>query len=200
MLREQAQLFSDVFAPELFVLLCAVLAVGYEWRRDGTATVQTLGARYAVLVVAWGVAFVVYQSSPVWFADPPTWAPDFLGSVGLGVGLLVIAGAWRVGEWGTLVPDYVGALLALTAVHLVVTPFWDVSSHVAYTAVPAGALAVVDRRFAPLLVVPVGMVFARPLAGAHTWLQSVGGLVLGAAFVVWFHERSEWTVTGQRSR
>jgi len=75
-------------------------------------------------------------------------------------------------------PELSLLLIAATVPHLLITPFWDVSSHVLYAAVPAGYLAVVDRRFVPVLVVPVGMVFARPLAGAHTWPESIGGFVL----------------------
>jgi len=39
--------------------------------------------------------------------------------------------------------------------------------------VPAGYLLVVDRRFAPLALVAIGMMFARPFAGAHTWPHTV---------------------------
>jgi hypothetical protein len=33
------------------------------------------------------------------------------------------------------------------------------------------------------------MIAARPLAGAHTWLQSIGGFALGAAFVAALRHR-----------
>jgi hypothetical protein len=50
--------------------------------------------------------------------------------------------------------------------------------------VSAGYLLLVNLRFAPLAFVAVGMVFARPLAGAHTWLQSIVGLLLSVAFLL----------------
>jgi len=118
------------------------------------------------------------------FESTPAWAADFTGSLGLGVGILAIWLVWHLLDWGRLVPEFSLLLVALTVPHLVITPFWDVSSHVAYATVPAGHLATVERRFAPFFAVPLGMVFARPLAGAHTWLQSVGGFVLGGAFLV----------------
>jgi hypothetical protein len=130
----------------------------------------------------------------------PTWGPDAVGSAGLAVGVLVIWLGWRLGDWGPLVPEFCLLLVAVTVPHLVVTPLWDVSTHVLYAAVPAGYATLVDRRFAPLAVVALGMVFARPLAGAHTWPQAVGGLVLAAAFLAAAAVRREPTATARGER
>lgn len=184
MLADAAQAYSAVFAPELFVLACALLVVGYEWRRAEGAPGFGLGARAAVLGLGWVVAFALYRGVPRAVGTLPEWGPDATGSVGLGVGMLVIWLVWRLRGWGRLVPEFALLLVGVTVPHLLLTPFWDVSSHVLYAAVPAGYLSMVDRRFAPLVLVALGMVLARPLAGAHTWLQSVGGLVLSLAFLV----------------
>lgn len=183
MLTETAQLYSDVFTPELFVLLCGVLLIGYEWRGLADRSPAGLGARLGVLALGWAVALVIYEGVPLLFESTPTWASDATGSAGLGVGILLIWLGWRRFEWGSHVPVFSALLVGVTVPHLLITPFWDISTHVLYTVVPAGYLGLVDTRFAPLTLVALGMVFARPLAGAHTWPQSVAGLLLGVAFV-----------------
>jgi membrane-associated phospholipid phosphatase len=188
-----AQAYSDAFAPELFVLFCTLLALGYERRITRTAAESSrpssrwgLLARLAVVAGAWALAFAIYQSVPFVFEQTPQWGDDLFGGLGLAAGFACIGLVWRYRHWGRLLPEFAALLIAVTTVHSVVTPFWDVSSHVLYAATPAGYLGVVDRRFAPLVVVPLGMVVSRPLVGAHTWFQSVAGLVLGALFVAAF--------------
>ncbi len=183
MLTEVAQLYSDVFTPELFVLLCGVLLIGYEWYGLAGRSPVGLGARLGVLALGWGVALAIYEGVPLLFERTPTWASDATGSAGLGVGILLIWLGWRRFEWGSHVPVFSALLVGVTVPHLLITPFWDISTHVLYAVVPAGYLALVDTRFAPLALVALGMVGARPLAGAHTWPQSVAGLLLGIAFV-----------------
>lgn len=186
MLSSVAETYSEVFAPELFVLLCALVTISYEWRHLPARSIPQLGKRVAVLGLGWGIAFAIYQGLPRLFETLPEWGMDATGSIGLGIGLLVIWIGWRVAAWGEIVPTFTFLLVAVTIPHLLITPFWDISSHVLYAIVPAGYLALVDRRFLPLVVIAVGMVIARPLAGAHTWLQSVGGLTLGAIFLGMF--------------
>ncbi|USZ67360.1 hypothetical protein NGM10_11525 [Halorussus salilacus] len=204
MLTELARAYSAVFAPELFVLVCTLALAAYELRAGSAATrptrresettrresgsriaslVARVGPRLLTVVVGWAVAFAIYQSTDLLFDPVPAWGSDLTGSLGVGIGMLLIGVAWWARGWGTHVPRFAAVLFAVTVVHAAVTPFWDASSHVAYTAAPAGYLAVADRRFAPVLAVPVGMVAARPLAGAHTWLESVGGFALAAVFV-----------------
>lgn len=179
-----AQLFSDAFSPEYFVLACTLVLLGTELRPDHRTRRRTLLARLGVVGVAWGCAFAIYRSTPLFFEQVPTWGTDLIGGLGLAFGFLLIRSAWRARGWGPLVPEFSVLLLSITLVHSVVTPFWDISSHVLYTTVSAGYLSVVERRFGPLLIVPVGMVASRPLVGAHTWLQSVTGFVVAALFVL----------------
>lgn len=183
MLTEAARVYSDVFAPELFVLGCGLLCIGYEWHQRPGRTRTGLGARVGVLAVGWAIGLVIYEGVPALVGTVPEWGPDATGSAGLGVGVLLIALAWRLRAWGDLVPGFSALLVVVTVPHLIITPFWDISTHVLYAVVPAGYLQAVDVRFTPLSVVAVGMVAARPLAGAHTWLQSVAGLALGVVSV-----------------
>lgn len=194
-----ADTVATVFAPELFVLLATLLLVGYE--RRGDLDPKPLAARLGVVIVAWVVAFAVYQGGPELLGTgvpggdaglAGTAVPggdDFFAAFGLIVAFAGIALAWRQFEWGSLVPPYALLLVATSLLHLVVVPLWDASSHVIYAAVPVGALVAADRRFAPLLAVPLLLVWSRVATGAHTVDEAVGGLlvagvVLGGAFAL----------------
>lgn len=183
MLSDAARLYADVFAPELFVLFCGLCLIGYEWRAVTGRSLAGLGARVSVLAVGWAVGLAVYEGVPLLVGTVPEWGPDATGSAGLGLGILLIWLAWRRFDWGERVPVFSALLVAVTVPHLLITPFWDISTHVLYAVVPAGYLGSLDRRFVPLAVVAAGMVVARPLAGAHTWPQSIAGLLLGVAAV-----------------
>lgn len=185
MLAAAARAYSEVFAPEFFVLLCGLLVVCYEWSEAPERTLVGLGARVGALGAGWGVAFAVYEGVPLAVGSVPG-GTDVTGSVGLGVGLLVVRSVWRVRAWGERVPEFAALLVAATVPHLLVTPVWDLSSHVLYAATPVASLLSVDDRFAPLAAVPLGMVVSRPLAGAHTWAQSVAGLALAVGVALAF--------------
>lgn len=178
-----AHTYSEVFAPEYFVLICALTLIVYEWDRMAVSRTHDLGPRLGVLALGWGVGLAIYKVAPAMFGGILTFGSNLSGSLGLGAGLLLIWLIWHVREWGQLVPEFALLLVGVTVPHLIITPFWDVSSHVMYALAPAGYLTFVDRRFALYLLVPMGMVFSRPLAGAHTWLESLGGLLLAGVFL-----------------
>lgn len=179
-----AELVSTAFAPELFVLVTTLLLMVYETgvRNDGWDA-RGLGARLGTVLVAWALAFAVYQGGPALVSGPVPGGEDFFASVGLIVGFAAIWTAWRRWAFGPLVPTYCLLLVATSAVHVVVVPVWDISSHVVYAAVPVGYLTTVDRRFAPLAAIPLALVWSRLVLDAHTIGQSVGGVVLAVALV-----------------
>ncbi|MFC6728481.1 hypothetical protein ACFQDG_07495 [Natronoarchaeum mannanilyticum] len=197
MVETIARTYSEAFTPEYFVLLCTIAVLVYEVRSARDPELRDFGPRVGVVALGWAVAFAIYEGAPSLFGTVPSWGPDFTGSLGLGVGITLIWGVWRVQQWGRRVPEFSLLLVAATVPHLLVTPFWDVSSHVLYAAVPAGYLAFLDRRFAPALVVALGMVVARPLAGAHTWPESIGGLVLAGLVLAGFAYRNDRTREGR---
>lgn len=191
MVTVAAQYYSDVFAPELFVLICMLALVTYEWRSraGGGADLGRIGAQVGVIALAWAIGLAVYLGVPALLDAPPEWAPDATGSAGLALGMVLVWGVWRQQAWGDHVPTFALALIVVTVPHLLITPVWDVSSHVTYALVPAGVLVLVASRFLPLLLIAIGMVPARPLSGAHTWPEAIGGVVLAAVVLAVFVSR-----------
>jgi hypothetical protein len=173
---------STVFAPELVVLLTTAILAGYELRRTAWDRQDVVG-RGAVVVLGFVVAFAVYQGVPGVVPVRPPGGEDFFASIGLIAGFAVIWVAWHRWNWGASMPAYSAVIVATSVVHLVVVPFWDVSSHVTYAAVSAGFLTAIDRRFAVTLLVPLALVWSRVAIGAHTVAESIGGLAFAAVIV-----------------
>lgn len=192
MLRDLAHVYSEVFAPELFLLVCVLGLVVYEWRQTTPTAWSALVLRFTTVGIAWGLAFLLAQVPDEFLTDTPYWISDLFAGLGIAVGFLFIATVWRRNGWGRTLPELAIVLIALTVAHSILVPFWDVSSHVAYTATPVGYLLTISRRFFPLILVPSGMVFSRPLTGAHTWIESIGGGVLALIFIagfLWYQTR-----------
>ena len=71
----------------------------------------------------------------------------------------------------------------MTVPYAALSPFWDISGHVIFALTPTLYLALVDRKYAPLLAVPVVMVPNRVYLNAHSLAQSVVGFAVAAAIV-----------------
>lgn len=177
-----ATAISTVFAPELFVLVVTILVVGYELRNDGLGW-QAFVSRTLVVAGAWALALLAYEGGSVALSGPVPGGDDFFASVGLIAGFVAIWIAWRRLGWGAFVPAYSSLLIATSLVHVVVVPVWDVSSHVLYAVVPSGYLATVDRRFGPLLSVPVLLAWSRVAVGAHTTGEVLGAFAIGVGAI-----------------
>lgn len=173
-----AAVYSTVFAPELFVLLATLLLVGYEWRTSGW-TARTVAVRLGAVVVAWALALAVYQGGPSLVSGPVPGGEDLYASAGLVAGFAVIWLVWSRQSVASAGPRYCLVLVATSVIHAAVVPVWNVSSHVLYAVVPTVYLATVDRRFAVLFVVPLGMVWSRVSVAAHSLPEAVAGLGLG---------------------
>lgn len=201
------RVYRYVFHPLVFLFATWLLLVYDEWdrqsddRRNLAVRLATLLAIALVALVPTGVYLWVTDQS----AKAATAGNDWPVDLATACGLLIAAGlswsVWTVKEWGTATK---GAALTIAVAVVPFAPLsvvWNVSGHVAFSTVPALYLASLDRKFWPLLVVPVLMVPNRPLLGAHTWAQSFGGLLLGIAAVLlarrlgWNVERAEETVS-----
>lgn len=186
--------YPYLFHPAVMVGGGLALLIGMEWRRDPNG--ESLSRRLGVLVLLGAVSLLptlaymlVTGQGPMETMQGNAWQVDFL----VGSGMLLVAGVmwylWRRLEWGTLVPGAAEALAAVTLPYLALSPVWNVSGHVIFSVMPTLYLALVDRRFLPLLAVPVVMVPNRLYLDAHTWPQAVGGFLVAAVLVVWVFAR-----------
>lgn len=187
MLSEIADVYSTVFAPELFLLVCTLGIILYEWHYSTTTdSLLSLGGRVTTLGGAWVLAFLITELPETAITASAYWVDDVFASVGILAGFLVLAVAWTVTDWGRYLPEFALFVIVLTVGHAVIVPFWDVSSHVTYTTAPVSYFIALNRRLVPTALIPGGMVVTRPLTGAHSVLQSVGGVVLALVFVAGF--------------
>jgi hypothetical protein len=177
-----ASMISAVFAPELFVLYTTMLLAGFEGRHTEW-TLTGLASRVGTVVTAFLVAFIVYEGGAASYATVVPGGEDFVASIGLILGFLLIVIVWHYRRWGAIIPFYAAILIGTSVVHILVVPFWDVSSHVVYASVSAGYVTVVDRRFAVIFLVPLALAWSRVAVSAHTMTEAVGGLI-GGLFLV----------------
>lgn len=171
-----ATMISAVFAPELFVLYTTLLLAGIELRHTEWTLTSLIG-RVGTIATAFILAFAIYEGGAATFATLAPGGDDFVASIGLILGFLLIGSVWHYRQWGALIRFYAAILIGTSVVHLLVVPFWDVSSHVVYAGVSSGYLALVDRRFVVVLVVPIALAWSRVAVSAHTVAEAVGGLI-----------------------
>jgi membrane-associated phospholipid phosphatase len=172
--------YAEVFSPEFFMLAVGLLLLGHEWRASGRDW-QHLGARLGVFFGCWLVAMAIYKSFPMAIADPLEWHEDVFAAAGMVIGLGLIAVVWQRASWGRILPGIFSLVVVQTVPYVLVSPFWNVSGHVAFTALPAFYATLVDRRYAVLLLVPLVMIANRSIVDAHTWLQSIAGFALAVS-------------------
>lgn len=187
--------YPYLFHPAVTVGGGTLLLMYVEWRREGAGR-GALRRRFGTLAALGALALLpslaymlVAGQGPMETMQGNAWQVDFL----VGSGMVLVAGAmwllWQHAGRGPIVPAAMEALVGVTLPYLALSPFWNISGHVIFATTPALALALVDRRFRPLLAVPAVMVLNRVYLDVHTWGQSVGGLLLASAVVVWVFER-----------
>ena len=193
--QQAMEYYPYVFHPITVLGVGLLLLIRHEWALQGADRAELrrrvgafLGAGLLALVPT--VAFfVVTGANPIRATQGNAWTMDAL----VGVGLLIAGGVtwvvWRRAGWGRLVAGAMEVLVAATVPYLALSPLWNVSGHVIISLVPALYLTLVDRRFWPLLAVPVVMVPNRVYLEAHTWAQSVGGFLLAAAITIGLYWR-----------
>jgi hypothetical protein len=182
--------YPYVFHPIVLVGGGLLLLVHREWReRDANRVALRrrvgafLGAGLLSLVPT-GAYVLATGKSPMRVTRGNGWQVDALVASGVLVVCVLLWYVWRRFDWGRLVPGGVLALAVATVPYAALSVVWNVSGHVIFAVVPTLYLTLVDRSFWPLLVVPLVMVPNRVVVNAHTWLQSIGGLLVAAGAVV----------------
>jgi hypothetical protein len=184
------ELYPYVFHPAVVVGAGALVLIHHEWARQNAERSVLyrragafLGAGALSLLPTLAYVLVTGQDL-LQVTKGNAWQVDAL----VAGGVLVAAGAtwllWRYFDWGSLVPGYVQALGLAALPYIALSPFWNVSGHVIMALVPTLYATLVDRRFWPSLAIPAVMIPNRIYLDAHTWAQSLGGLVLAAGIVV----------------
>jgi|Deesub1362B_J571_1020462.scaffolds.fasta_scaffold00197_29 membrane-associated phospholipid phosphatase len=168
-------IYQDAFNPVYFLLLCSLPVLYYDWRNAG----GSLGVRILTVLFSWVTAFAIYKSYFILAPNAPQCVEDFFAVAGLTMAIAITAFIWRMKGYGR---EMIGAIIAAIAVSIpytLISPFWNISGHVAYTAGPVIYLTSLNRKFVALLPIPLLMVVNRPLVHAHTWEQSIAGFFLG---------------------
>ena len=183
------EIYDDVFSPVYFLMLCALIVVYYDSKKTGRLP--------QALAVTFGAYLIAYATYSVWyFIQPaPQWIEDSLAVSGLFLTIMVAMVALIKGIYDGVVLDGIYMLIALSIPYVIISPFWNISGHVAYTTAPVLYLIRLDKRWWPLMVIPLIMVVNRPIVNAHTIAESIGGFVLaltvfsGFCLCIWIRKR-----------
>jgi membrane-associated phospholipid phosphatase len=190
LLRQAMVYYPYVFHPITVLGVGIALLIYLEWDRqdaDAGALWRRLGALAGagLLSLAPTAAFMlVTGKGPMQTTRGNAWQIDSLVASGLFIVAGLLWAVWWWYDWGSLVPDGMETLAAVTAPYMVLSPVWNVSGHVIIALMPTLYLTLVDRRFWPSLAIPLVMVPNRILLGTHTWAQTIGGFLIAAVVVV----------------
>ena len=179
--------YQDVLSPIYFLLLCAIIVVYLDWKEKG----GSMMARVATIVASWVVAYAIYSLYFYLYPGSPQWVEDAFAVAGLMTAAAITYLVWSVKGYGRTTVGAIVSSMVVSIPYVVISPVWNISGHVAFTTAPAAFLTAIDRKFAPLFVVPIIMLVNRPIVGAHTVAESVAGLLLGLLSLVgvWYIRR-----------
>ncbi|MFB6140501.1 MAG: phosphoesterase [Halosimplex sp.] len=186
LLSRAIELYGYVFHPSTVIGAGALLLIYYERNRQSgerTALWKRVAAFLGAGVLGFvpTIAFFLARSGKLAKAfSGSSWRLDMMVASGVFIGAGVTWAVWRRFEWGQLVPGEMLALIAVIPPYAALSPFWDISGHVIFAVVPTLYLALVDRKFLPLVAIPVLMVPMRVFVDAHSLLESVAGFVVAA--------------------
>jgi len=175
------EVYDDVFNPLYFLLVCALIVVYY----DSKVTKKLPQA----LAVTFGAYLIAYATYSIWyFIQPaPQWIEDALAVCGLFLGLMVAMLAIVTGIYNGIVLRGAYYLIVLSVPYVIISMFWNISGHVAYTTAPVLFLIYLNRKWWPLIVIPLVMIVNRPIVNAHTPAQSVAGFLLALVVFLGFY-------------
>ena len=198
LLSQVMHVYPYLFTPSVVIGLGFLLLIAEEWSRQD-ADRAALWRRAAAFLLAGAcsllptAAFALATGQgPAQIMQGNAWQVDALIASGIAITAAVLWVVWRRFEWGNLVPRGVLTLVLVTIPYIALSPFWNVSGHVIFAVMPTLYLTLVDRKYWPLLVIPIVMVPNRIYVDAHTWPQTIGGLLIAATIVVGFY----WYRTG----
>jgi len=190
LVAELMRAYPYVFHPSTVLGAGILVLIHYEWAHQDdpeTGLWTRVGAFLATGVLALAptaVYMFVTGSGVMETTKGNAWQVDALVAGGIFIVAALTWVAWRRYDWGTLVPPAMLALGVVAVPYVALSPFWNVSGHVITAVLPTLYLTLVDRKFWPLLAIPVVMVPNRIYLDAHTWPQVLGAFALTTAVVV----------------
>lgn len=184
------EVYRYAFHPLAFLLATWLLLVGYEWARESSeprnlaVRVGTILAIAVAALVPTGIYLLVTDQAARAATVGNDWPVDLATTSGLLVASGLSWAVWSATGWGSATKGAAAAIAVTAVPYAAISVVWNVSGHVAFSAVPALYLASLDRKFLPLVAIPLIMIVNRPFLGVHTWGQSIAGFLLGAAGVL----------------
>jgi len=182
--HEFMSVYQDVFHPLPVLVASSLALVHWDWIRQQRSVFSLLGRTItlgAVIVGAVGTLIGVHlrTSIDVWqLRRAGFWELD-VAMAGLLFGAsLVVLLLWTVFGWGRKMRLAAGLLAATAIPYGIISVYWNISGHVVFTLVPTFYLVLQDRRFFPLLFIPLVMIPNRPMVTEHTLAESIGGAIL----------------------
>ncbi|AKG91982.1 hypothetical protein GAH_00679 [Geoglobus ahangari] len=179
------EIYDDVFSPVYFLMMCAVIVIHYDVKKTGRLR-EALALTFGAYLVAYSIYSTWHLLQPA-----PQWVEDALAVIGLFFAIVIAVIAQMKGIYNGVVVRGAVMLTILSIPYVAISPYWNISGHVAYTTAPALFLVWLDRKWWPVMVVPLVMLVNRPVVDAHTVAESVGGFVLAVvAFLtsIWLFE------------
>jgi membrane-associated phospholipid phosphatase len=172
--------YQDVFNPVYYLLICAIIITVYDYKMGNGGMI----GRITTILFSWAVAFLIYRSYFVFIYPSEQWIEDMFAVLGLSVAILITLVVWEVRNYGCVMPSAIASALAVTIPYVLISPYWNISGHVAYTTAPTVFIAGIDRRWIFLFIIPLLMVINRPYLGEHTIAESIAGFILGLIAIV----------------
>lgn len=83
--------------------------------------------------------------------------------------------------------EYLSLLFLASIPFLVISPFWNISGHVLFSTIPVFFLIIKRKASLFLTLIPIIMVYNRPILNEHTWFQSVFTFFFSILLIsIWF--------------
>lgn len=190
LLQTIMRVYQYLLHPGIVLAAVLLFLVYREWAVDDAGfrglvvRVGTLLGIELVAVAPVGLYLLARRPSVTRLTAGSDWRINLVTAASLLVGGGLVWYVWSANGWGESVGGAGAAVVATAVPYALVAPVWNVSGHVTFTLVPTLVLALTNEKYWPALAVPLVMVVNRPVLGAHTWLQSLGGLALGTVGVL----------------
>lgn len=194
LLMEFMKYYAIVFHPLVFLFVVSLVMIRYEWNRQdvGWPLLWTRMLAFVGITALALIPDVIY----ILFFTPNTnmillgnsWEVDLLTGLSLFIAASLAYYTWHINQWGPVLERAVVILAVVAVPHVLISPFWNFSGHVAFSMMPAFYVTLVDKKFWPLLIIPTIMVANRPLVGAHTWTQSITAYIVAGVLTYAIYE------------